>query len=311
MYRFMPVLLAGLLAMAGSAKAADPMKVAVSILPQQFLLEQIGGDYVEVQVMIPPGASPHHFEPSTRQMAQLADAELYFSIGINFENSWMSRFIAANQDMTVIDSSKGIERRYMRAHEAHSHDHGHNHDHHHGESSHGHGHDHQHGGTDPHIWLSPVLMRIVAQNVRDALIEHRPEHAEQFRENFEQLAVEINQLDTEILAKLTPIPEQRRVFLVFHPAFGYFADAYGFRQIAIETEGKEPGPRTLAAIIDQVKERNIRTIFSEPQFPQQSANVIAREIDGNVETLDPLNPDWIEGMRAIASNIEQASINDR
>lgn len=300
------VFLIALLVLVGPITAnAGKLDVSVSILPQQYLVEQIGGDVVDVHVMIPPGASPHHFEPSARQIARLSETKLYFSIGINFERSWMDRFKAANPEMTVIDSTQGITRRSMTSHEAHSHSHD---NHGHGDNHHGHKDSHADHARDPHVWLSPVLMRLQAENVRDALIEHAPQHSELFHQRFAALATAINQLDSEILHKLADIPTERRQFLVFHPAFGYFADAYGFEQIAIESEGKEPGPRELNRIINQVREQNITTIFAEPQFPQGSAKVIAREINGSVETLDPLAKDWLEGMRHTANKIKQATL---
>ena len=199
--------------------------------------------------------------------------------------------------MAVIDISSGIKRRSMASREAHNHD-----DHRRQKDSHI---DH---APDPHIWLSPVLVRLLAENVRDALIKLAPEHSALFHQRFADLAYKINETDNEILARLAEIPPEQRVFLVFHPAYGYFADAYGFKQIAIESEGKEPGPRELSRIIEQVRAHNISTVFVQPQFPQGAAEVIAREINGSVETLDPLAEDWAAGMIEISKKIHQATI---
>ncbi|MFN2381574.1 MAG: metal ABC transporter solute-binding protein, Zn/Mn family [Guyparkeria sp.] len=275
---------------AGSPAQAAPLEVAVSIPPQAYFVEAIGGDHVDVQVMVPANAEPVTYEPTPRQMAALSRADLYFSIGVPFEKGWMPRFRSANAEMTVVDTTANIQRRAMVSHDGHD------------------GHDHapDDSARDPHVWLAPPLVRLQAETIRDALIEAAPEKAGDFHRGFRRFAEEISRLDQSILDALTDIDPAARRFLVFHPAFGYFGASYGLEQMPIEVEGKEPGPRELAGIIDRARERGIRVIFIEPQFAQGAARTIAREIDGEVLTLDPLARDWPAGMRAIAVTLADA-----
>ena len=286
---FLPLLV--LLLGTGTARAALP--VAVSIPPQAYFAEAIGGDHVEVQVMVPANAEPVTYEPTPRQMTALSRAELYFATGVPFEKAWLPRFRNANADMKVVDTTARIQRRAMAA----DHDHGH-----------GAGDDATpaQNALDPHVWLSPPLVRLQAESIRDALIAADPEHAGDYHRGFRRFAEQIHQLDRGILDALTDIDPAARRFLVFHPAFGYFADSYGLEQVAIEAEGKEPGPRELARIINQARTDGLRVIFIEPQFAQSAARTIAREIGGEVLTLDPLARDWPAGMQAIAETLATA-----
>lgn len=281
-----------LIAIVGLVNAAQAaLPVAVSIAPQAHFVEAIGGDHVEVQIMVPANAEPVTYEPTPRQMTALARAELYFAVGVPFEKGWLPRFRDINSTMTVIDTTAGIQRRAMDA------------DHGHAQGAHD---EPAHDALDPHVWLAPPLARLQAEAIRDALIAADPEHAADYHRGFRQLAEEINTLDQGILEALAGIDPSARRFLVFHPAFGYFAASYGLEQMAIEVEGKEPGPRELARIIDEARAHGIRVIFIEPQFAQGAARTIAREIGGQVVTLDPLARDWPAGMRAIAETLAES-----
>ncbi|RRQ20295.1 ABC transporter substrate-binding protein [Guyparkeria sp. SCN-R1] len=272
---------------------AAALNVAVSIPPQAHFVETIGGEHVDVQVMVPANAEPVTYEPTPRQMTALSRAELYFSIGVPFEKGWLPRFRSVNPEMTVVDTVATIQRRAMVAHSGHDHD------------------EHDHDAPDetvrdPHVWLSPPLVRLQAETIRDALIKAAPERSADFHRGFRQLAEQINRLDNAILDALSGIDPDARRFLVFHPAFGYFGASYGLEQMPIEIEGKEPGPRELARIIEEARDHRIRVIFIEPQFAQGAARTIAREIDGEVLTLDPLARDWPAGMRAIAATLAES-----
>lgn len=277
-----------------SAGAAE-LNVAVSIPPQAYFVETIGGDHVDVQVMVPANAEPVTYEPTPRQMNALSKAELYFSIGVPFEKGWLPRFRSNSPDMKVVDTTANIRRRAMARHDHHDHGHDHGQDDAPADSA-----------RDPHVWLSPPLVRLQAETIRDALIEAAPERAAEFHRGFRRLAEEINSLDLAILDALTGIEPDARRFLVFHPAFGYFGASYGLEQMAIEVEGKEPGPRELSRIVERARKMGIRVIFIEPQFAQGAARTIAREIDGEVVTLDPLARDWPAGMQAIADTLAEA-----
>ena len=279
-----------LVAAMSTARAGEPMTVAVSIPPQAWIVETIGGDHVDVEVMLPPGAAPATYEPRPRQMESLGRAAIYFSVGAPFEKGWLPRFRSTNTEMRVVDSVERIARRPMIRH-----DHDHDHD---GEA--------MKAGIDPHVWLAPPLVRLQAQTVRDALIQADPANAAAYQAGFHRAAAAINAVDGEILEVLADVPVERRRFMVFHPAFGYFAEAYGLEQMTIEIEGKEPGPRELRGVIESARAQNVEVVFVEPQFPQRAARTLADEIGARVGTLDPLERDWPAGMRAIATTLEKS-----
>ena len=169
-----------------------------------------------------------------------------------------------------------------------------------------HGHDQAHGVLDPHVWLSPVLARTLATNTCRALTEVLPGHAAVFQAGLDALLRDMDALDADIAAVTGAIPEGRRSFMVFHPAWGYFARRYGLRQVPIEAEGKEPGPRQLAAIVRQGKEAGVAAVFVQPQFSDRSARVIAAEMGAEVVPLDPLAEDWAANLRAAARAFRKA-----
>jgi zinc transport system substrate-binding protein len=273
-----------LLLLLSPALHAAPINVAVSILPQKYFVESIGGRHVAVQVMVRPGAEPADYAPTPQQVAKLASARLYFAIGVPFETPWLPRFKSANPHLQVVDTTRGIQRRPMAPEQG----------------------DGAGGQPDPHIWLSPPLVRIQAMNIRDALIAADPAHAADYRRGYAQLAETVNRVDDAILRTLSTTTLTQHRFLVFHPAFGYFAAAYGLAQVPIEQGDKEPGPARLAKIIAQAKRQGIRVVFAEPEFSQQAADAVAEAIGGQVVMIDPLAEDWPAGMQAIAQGLAKA-----
>jgi len=279
--RFRTLALGAILALALIDVAhAGPISVFVSILPQKYFVERIAGPLADVSVMVGPGDSPETYEPKPRQVAQLTRARAYFAIGVPFERVWMARLRAANPDMAIVDTTAGIRRRSA-------------------DDSSG-----SNGTSDPHVWTNPAFVKLMAAHIRDAFLRLDPQHAADYERNYRQFAADLDALDGEIRTRLSPFAG--RAFLVFHAAWGYFADAYGLRQIPIEAEGKEPGPRTLAGIIDEAKALGCKVVFVQPQFSRANADMIARAIDGRVVALDPLAGDYIENMRHVAAAIAES-----
>ncbi len=269
----------------------DVINVMVSILPQINFVEKIGGNKVQVTEMIPPGFSPATYDPSPDQLRKLQDADIYFRIGhIPFEKAQMEKLEKLNTKMKVIDTSNGIELLKLAAHS-----HG-DKDEHEKEKEHEH-----EAGNDPHIWLSPKLVKIQAKNIYNALVEYSPENKDYFTRNYNQFTKELDELDQKLTNVFAPIEGQ--TILVFHPAFGYLADAYGFRQEAIEIEGKEPTPAQLQEIIDKARNNNIKVIFVQAQFSPESAKSVAQEINGAVVQIDPLAKDYFTNLETMAETI--------
>lgn len=266
---------------------AGPLTVMTSVVPLKTFVEAIGGRYVQVSAMAGPGYDPHTYEPSPQQIAALSTAALYVRTGLPFEDAWMRRLRSANPDMRVLDARSGLTLL-----EETSHDHGH------GTKEPGYSH------SDPHVWTSPRLVRHMAGTIRDALIELDSEHAEPFRRHHHRFVEALDRLDKDLHALLDPLP--RRRFLVFHPAWGYFADAYGLEQVPIQREGKEPGARALVALIEQAKHEGIRAVFVQPQFDPRRARQVADAIGGDVIVADPLAPDYLDNLRRVAERLAEA-----
>jgi zinc transport system substrate-binding protein len=273
-----------------SGKApSDGIKVFVSILPQAYFVERLGGERVDVSVMVGPGQSPATYEPRPKQMAELNKARLYFRIGVPFEDVWMERISQANPNMKVIDTRRGIELLSMKVYRRHD-DEAH---HHPGK-----------GMKDPHIWLSLRLVKIQAQNMCDALIAEDPAHRSYYENNLKASQKDLNTLDAKILQTLKDI--KTRKFMVFHPALGYFARDYALEEIPIEGQGKEPSAKMLAGLIEQAKEEGIKVVFVQKQFSQTSAEMVAHAIGGTVININPLAKDYLKNMRKIAEALAKA-----
>ena len=262
--------------------------VTVSIMPQKYFVEQIAKDRVNVNVMVAPGSSSHTYEPKPAQMKELANSDAYFSIDDGFEKAWIPKFKSTNPKLLIVDTVKGIEKIEMAEH------------HHDDEKSHN-GHDHhahEKETLDPHVWLDPLLVKVQAKNMLDALTTLYPENASVFKENFDAFMVSLDALDQSLNRTLSSV--QNRKFIIFHPSFGYFAKRYNLEQIAIEVSGKEPKPSELAKIIKEAKEENAKVVFVSPQFSKKSADTIAKQINGTTLAIDPLAYAWQDNLLAVA-----------
>lgn len=275
--------------------------VFVSILPQRYFVEQIGGTHVDVQVMVLPGASPATYEPRARQMAAIATAKIYFSIGVPFEAVWLEKIVASNKSLRIVPMDRGIQKRSMT-------------------SSHSHAETEQgiigktgsndqrealpNGAPDPHIWLSPPLVVLQARTVLSALQDIDPANSPSYEANFETFILQVLQLDKELRHLFEPYQGQR--FMVFHPAWGYFADTYHLEQIPVEMEGKTPKPAQLKALITDARRYRIKVLFMQPQVSAKIAEQVAREIGAHVVRVDPLAMDWEQNLRDVAEKFRQA-----
>lgn len=284
-----------ILAAAIPAVDGASLQAVVSVAPQATLVEAIGGDRVEVTALVGPGQDPHHFSITPRQALSLAKANVYFATEMGFEAGQLPRIQKANPGLRLVNLASGIE---LREIEDHGHDHGDGEDH--AEEGEHEGHDH---GADPHIWLSPELLVVQARTVHRTLVELDPGGRAEFDRNLESFTAEMKALDGEVREQLKPLAGE--TFLVFHPAFGYLADAYGLRQAAVEVGGKKPTPKQLAALIGQAEEKGVKVVFVQPGFDRSAAEQIARRIGGRVENLDPLDPDLAGNIRSIAKTLAE------
>ena len=277
---------------------ARPLKVFVSILPQKYFVQKIGGDSVEVAVMVQPGASPATYEPKPRQMVALAKSDVYFAIGVPFEKTWIPKIVATNPKMHIVHTQAGIEKRAMKSHHAHQQES----KHHYAETEPGQNH---HTGKDPHVWLSPPLVMQQARNILNGLETLDPTHRALYQANYKSFIVELVDLDLE-LKRLFQTTAEHSEFMVFHPSWGYFAQAYELEQVPIEIVGKEPKPAELKYLIQHGKKIGVQVIFVQPQFSWQAAQTIAHATTAQIVVVDPLAPNWAENLRQVAVKLSTA-----
>jgi len=263
------------------------INTVVSIIPQKSFVEAIGGELVNVEVMVLPGNSPHSYEPKPSQMKAIGEAQVYFTIGVEFEGAWMKKFANQNKAMKIVDSAKGITKLAMKEHD------------HKEEKAHA---GHKHVGLDPHVWTSTDNIKVIAKNIVETFVAHDVANKATYMENYTAFLAKIDATDAKVKEILKEV-KQGSKFMVFHPAWGYFAHQYGLEQFAIEVEGKEPKPKVLAYIMEEAKEEGVKAIFTQPEFSDKSAKQIADTLNIKVIKVSNLNPKWDEGFLSMAMAI--------
>ncbi|MGB9131454.1 MAG: zinc ABC transporter substrate-binding protein [Methanosarcina sp.] len=267
---------------------SKPIIVAVSLLPQSEFVEKVGGNKVKTVVVIPPGADPHTYEPSPRELGEVSKASMYVTAGVGmpFEEVWIDRFESINSGTLIVNSSDGIELKKLVGH------------HHEEEGESENESDADHEELDPHIWTSPANSKKMVENIYEGLAKIDPGNETYYAENRDAYLKELDSLDARIRAKLEGRKE--RNFMVFHPSWGYFAADYNLTMIPVEIEGKEPSAQDLAKLVDLAKEKQVKVIFIQPQFSTRSAQAVAEEIGGEVIAVDPLAKNYVENMENVS-----------
>lgn len=291
--RKMLALLAVLMLVSAAPALAAGLGVAVGVAPVAHFAKKVGGNLVSVTLLVPPGADAHTYEPKPSQMRALSASSVYLSTGLEFEAAWESRLRSANPKMLVARIDAGLKKLPMP--EGHEH-HGHK-----AEAGH-----HHHDELDPHVWASPAEVRHMAAAIAQAFSKADPANAKAYAANLAAFQKEIDALDVQLKALFAEVPAGKRGFLVFHPAWGYFARDYGLTQIAIEFEGKEPTPKRLAAIVTEAKAKGASVIFVQPQMSQRTAGAIAAAVGARLVTADPLAEDWGANLLSVAKRFRQA-----
>jgi len=286
-------------ALAGEG-AGNNFEVFVSIPPQAYLVDRIGGPYVTVHILVQPGQEPHTFEPTPRQVMALGRTKLFLAIGLPFETRLLAKIRSTQQKLTVVDTTEGITKRKM----ASSHHPSHTQPSEHAPQADDHRPAAGAVGDDPHVWLSPPLLVTMARNVARALQQADPGHAAVYEQNLAALTKDIETTHRQVGEVLAPFKGQS--FYVFHPAFGYFGDAYGLKQEAVEIGGKSPTPRQLARLVTKARADNVKIIFVQPQFDPKSAEAVAKAIGGAVVAMDPLARDVLGNFSRMATKIKAA-----
>lgn len=270
---------------------SDKPVISVSIIPQQYFIEQLAGELVEINVMIPPGASPASYEPSVSQLGKLERSEVYLRIGyVGFEQSWMDKISSVNPEMKIVDLSEGVDIILEDAgEEVEDEDH----------------HGHRHHGPDPHIWMSVINSRIIAQNIHRELLLLFPDEKQYLKARFDKFSLSLDSLQLEITNKLEGI--ENRKFMIYHPALTYYARDYALEQLSLEIEGKTPSPMHLKEMTDLANVHQISKILIQNQFDRKNAEVLARETGAEIIQFDPLDLQWGKQMSYIAEQLNPSN----
>ncbi len=265
-----------LLLITGIMRAA-PLQISVSLPPLQTIVEQLGGTRVQVHTLVQPGADPHHFQPTPRDISQLARSDLYIAAGLPFEHIWLPRLRATYPGPVIIPPPT----------ETDQHDHGHSTEH-----------------PDPHFWTDPNQMRSFAKHISERLAQLDPRQAAAYQQRYATLARQLRALDQTIRTLLQPVRQHR--FLVWHPAWGHFAAAYGLTQIALQDAGKQPGPKSLVHLRRQAQAQQIRVILMQPQIQRRLVQQMAADMQMQLIGADPLAADYAPGLLRLAQALAQA-----
>lgn len=291
-----------------NAQQATKIKVLASVYPVYEFVRQVGGDKVEVDILVPAGAEPHEWEPSAKDLIQVKNAKLFFFHGANFEH-WIGKVTGKDVlgSTTAVEVSKGIELK-----EGIPHSHGHD-EHNHVDE---HKHEHEENEIDPHVWLDPVLAQKEVDNIAEALAAVDTANAAYYRENAANYNKELQKLHEEYQSGLQKV--KKRTIITTHAAFGYLAERYQLEQVAIMglSPDAEPTPEKMADITKLCRERQISYIFSETIVSSKVAETLAKEAGAKVLVLHPvdaLTPDEVKQgknyltlMRANLANLIQA-----
>lgn len=257
--------------------------VSVSIMPLKYFVDRLSDESLEVNVMVPQGASHATYSPTARQMQQLSDSDLYLRISsLGYEQAFIHRLNEMNEQMDIVELTEGLE--LIRGREKHG--------------------DHYHeGGIDPHVWMSPKVMLKIVPVIKQALVQQYPDMALTLENNFSMLMQEVEQISHEF-EQLVPTLSQRR-FMIFHPALSYLARDYGLEQVSIEHEGKEPSPAQLQALVREARAEEVPVIFIQEEFDERNASLVSQETGARVVQINPLAYDWMESMRQLLETFRE------
>ena len=322
-----------------SLLSAKPVVIA-SIAPVEYLAKAVGGDKIEVQSLAK--GDVHSYEPKPNDMKAVAKARIFIAAGLEFEEAWIPRFKASAKNLVVVQSDAKIAKlkEEHSGHADHDEEHGEHEakdDKHSGHSGHaakdkhadhkvkddkhaghaGHAehdekheaheeHDEEHEAhADPHVWLNPMLAITMARNISDALIDMDKANKDFYLKNFQKLMNDLLAFDESAKNELAGL--KNRKFVVYHPAWGYFAEHYDLEQISIERNGKEPKIDEMASTLKMIKDENIKVIFADPNRSQKSAQILASQTGAKVELLDPLGYNLLENLKIAVGAIKDAN----
>lgn len=249
----------------------DKITIAVTITPYKYLVGKIAEDYVNVVSSIPEGATPHHFEPAPKLIRSISSASYYFKVGryMEFEDIWLQKLKGINEEMTVFDLSDSVS----------------------------------YSNNDPHIWLSPGKLKIISKNILNALTKILPGESTRFRNNYNHFIDSLETITRHLKNSFADIDDEKKVLLVYHGSWKYFAEDFGFRQISIEEGSKSASAKEFREILNVVRKSNVKVIFIDPQHSRKSAEVIAKDLKIVTDIINPLPVNLLENFYSIENKI--------
>ncbi len=259
--------------------------IVSSVAPVSFLAQKIGGENVELHTLI--SADAHNYEPKPSDMKIIAKADVFLAIGVEFERVWLEKFKANAKNLLITKLDENI----TKIKQEHSHDHENDHE----------------NELDTHIWLDPLNAKIIAQNIANTLIKINAQNQKTYEQNLNALLNELDELDNYAKTELTGL--KKRAFIVYHPAWGYFAKRYDLEQISIEKNAKEPKINELASIIKDAKKHGVSVIFTNPGYLGHSPQVIASQIGAKIIQIDPLSNDYFNALKHAIKAFKDANSN--
>jgi zinc transport system substrate-binding protein len=273
--------------------ATGPLTVCVSIPPLVSVVKAIAGDGVQVTSLMSAQDDPHTFSPTPQTIASLREANVFLTVGVDYEKALAAKIAQMFPDLTVLDVARGVKRCEMA-------------EHHHDEAEHeAHGEDdHEEHLSDPHVWLSLPNLMVIADSVQAALAKVAPEQADKFSYRLDAYKAVLTVRNDEFASKLSDM--KHRSFCVYHPVFGYFSRDYKLHQATVEIDGKSPSPRQLKTLLEEAEEEGFKVVFVQPQFNERPAQTIAERIGGKVVRINPLDEDPVsvlaKAVDALAGN---------
>ena len=266
-----------------SSQSSEKPTVAVSIVPEATFAKAVCGNLADVVTAIPPGSSPETYEPTPKEMTSLSRAQIYFAIGVPAESAGILPKVSDIKTMKVVKLQDEVAKVYTdRKFES--------------------------GGRDPHIWLSPKRVKVMVKVMAQELEAIDPSHSSQYQKNEQAYEKKMDTLDTKIQTILSGV--KSRTFIVFHPAFGYFADDYGLKMTALEQDGKEATAQRMQQIVDLAKADGTKTVFYQEEIDSKQAKALAEEIGGKTTALAPLAADYENNLIKMAQTIARSVKNN-
>lgn len=281
--RLISVILLGMITVACSSqtfKTTDKLTIAVSIVPQETFVKEVAGDLVDVVTIIPPGKSPANYAPAPREIEKLSRADIYFTIDVPTEqSSILPKLKELNSNIRIVDMADEVKKHFPEK-------------------------ELSPGQRDPHIWLSPKRATVMVENIASELSNIDSKNSGIYKKNASNYIEKLKVLDKEVASLFVKL--KNKIFIMYHPSLGYFADDYNLTMVSIQSEGKDAAPDDMLRVIGTAKKHEVKTVFYQAEIDSRQSQVLASEIGGKAIQIAPLDPEYISNLKKIAVEISSS-----